>query len=195
MRARGVLLGVLLIVGITSNARQPFGLGADCPTWTNLPGADGKRHSLADFQKHKGLLLVFYANHCPDCGLYLDRLKKLALDYRDQGIATVFVSVSNKEEDKLPAMSKLVEEKKLPIVYVHDASQKLGKELEAEWTPEAYLFDGDRRLIYHGGIDDHWNAEKVKRQYLREAIEDLLAGRKVAKPITEPHGCVIDYDE
>lgn len=194
--ARNALI-IVATLGVMAFAAHGDGLalGDNSPAWKDLPGVDGKKHSLAELADRRAVLVVFYANHCPDCGLYLDRILSVARDYAAKGLATVLVSVSSKEEDKLPAMTKFAKEKNLPCLYLHDASQALGKQLGAEFTPEAYLFDVKRRLVYKGGIDDHWNADKVKRQHLRLAIDETLVGKPVTVPESDPHGCVIEYEE
>jgi peroxiredoxin len=180
---------------VQESAGADVKLGDPMPAWKNLPGADGKEHSADDLRNAKGVLVVFYANHCPDCELYFPRLLDVVKQYQGKGIETVMVSVSLQDEDSLDRMKKFANNHKLPCLYLQDKSQELGKKLGAETTPEAYLFDGKRRLVYHGGIDDHWNAAKVKRRHLAAAIDELLAGKPISVAETEPHGCMIEYEK
>jgi hypothetical protein len=80
--------------------------------------------------------------------------------------------------------------------YLRDADQTVGRAYGARQTPTALVLDGDRKMGYMGAIDDHWeDAGGVERDYLRDAIEALLGGRKVAVPETRPQGCEIPYLE
>lgn len=193
----GRILATVLAVFIAANlvAAEGLQIGGAMPAWKDLPGVDGRKHSSDELADAKVVLVIFYANHCPDCQAYLDRIKGVAADYQAKGVATVLVCVSHEEEDDLAHMTSLAKKEKLAAQYLQDKSQRLGKELGAEWTPEAFVFDENRRLVYHGGVDDHWNPKKVKRRHLREALEETLAGKKVTVPTSEIHGCVIEYEE
>jgi peroxiredoxin len=190
--AWGPLLAVLVLMAHPA-AGDGVKLGDPAPEFANLPAADGAKVSLADLKGGKGVLLIFYANHCPDCELYLSRILDAAQHANSQGVKTVLVSVSRMAEDDLEHMTKFVREKKVPVPFVQDLSQNLGKKLGAEFTPEVYLFDKDLKLVYRGGVDDHWKADKVKRQHLKLAVGELAAGKPISTPQTDPHGCTIEY--
>lgn len=193
-----VVLGVLTLLpptGAEEEERRALAVGEAGPAWKNLPGTDGKSHSLAELKGKKGVAVIFFANHCPDCVEYLDRVLTLAGDYRDKGIATVLLSVSRMEEDSLEHMTELANKRRFPCDYLKDPSQAMGKAYGAGWTPEVFLLNGEHRLVYHGAFDDHWNPKKVKRPHLRIAIEELLDGKPVSVPETEPKGCFIEYED
>ena len=77
--------------------------------------------------------------------------------------------------------------------YLHDEDQSLARALGAERTPEVFLFDGDRRLAYHGAIDDNREESAVARHYLRDALDALLGGEKPAVGETPPVGCTVKW--
>ena len=84
----------------------------------------------------------------------------------------------NYPEDNLEQMKIRAREKRYPFPYLRDDSQEAAKAYDAACTPEIYLFDGERRLRFHGRVDDNYEEpKKVKKQYLRDAIDDLLADR------------------
>lgn len=170
-------------------------IGDKAPVWTDLPGADGKKHSLADLKDQKAVMVVFFENTCPDCELYTDRIKEVAAKFKDKSVSTVLLSVSKSPENDLAAMTKLSKEKSLPELYLLDKSQKIGRAFGAGVTPEVFLFDGDRKLVYRGAVDDHWKPAKVKRKHVEEAIGEVLAGKPVSLAKTEAEGCHIEYDE
>lgn len=198
MRHLLLLTGFLFASMGSLNAEEesaPLAIGQPAPRWENLPGVDGKNHSLDELKDKKAILVVFFANHCPDCQDYLHRILELARDVEKKEVAVVLISVSRMEEDGIEEMKKMAGKGSFPCQYLKDESQKIGRAFGASATPEVFLFDGDRRLVYHGALDDHWNPTKVKRNHARLAIEEIVTGRKVSVPTTEPKGCFIEYEE
>lgn len=189
-------LGLLWLVPTAIGDDYPvLAIGRPAAEWRSLPGADGKEHSLGDLANRKAVVLVFFANHCPDCELYLDRILAVAKDYDKKGVATVLMSVSRMEEDSLEHMMELARTKPLPCLYLKDESQEIGKKYGASTTPEIFILDGDRKVAYHGALDDHWKPSSVKRPHVRIALDEILAGKPVSLTETEPHGCFIEYEE
>jgi len=80
-----------------------------------------------------------------------------------------------------------------PFDYLHDADQSLAHALGAQRTPEVFLFDSERRLVYHGAIDDNRDASAVERHYLRDALDALLEGRATGLVQSEPIGCTVKW--
>lgn len=197
MKRRIVLmLGLLTWAGALLAAEpEPLKPGTPAPTWSALPGTDGKNHSLSDHADKKAVLVVFFANHCPDCEGYLDRVLAISKDYKEKGVATVLISVSRMEEDTLEHMIQLAREKKFDCDYLKDESQAIGKQFGAGSTPEVFLLDGDRKVAYHGAVDDHWKPAKVTRPHVRIALDEILAGKPVSMPETEAQGCFIEYED
>ena len=170
-------------------------IGKQAPTWKELLGVDNKKHSLNNLKKAKVVVVVFTCNHCPVAQSYEQRLIKLANEYSQKGVKLVTVSVSRFEADSLEAMKKRSAVRKYPFAYLQDPTQKMGKQYGALWTPSAFLLDGKRRIAYMGGIDDSMYPDKVKRRYLKDAIDALLAGKPVEITETKPVGCTIDYQQ
>ena len=170
-------------------------LGTRTPSF-KLPGVDGSDHALGDFRDAKLLALVQYCNHCPYVLAWEDRLMKLARDYADRGLRVVAVNSNDAArylDDSFERMKERAEQLDFPFDYLYDESQSLARTLGAERTPEVFLFDEARRLRYHGAIDDYRDDETVQQNYLRDAIEALLAG--VEPPVTETEavGCSVKW--
>ena len=165
------------------------------PAWKDLPGADGRKHSLDELKDKKAVLVIFFSNTCPDCAVYFDRIVAIAKEYEAKGVATILLNVSRAEEDDLQHMIRFANEKRLACQYLYDHTQQLGKKLGAAVTPEAYLFNKQRKLTYAGAVDDHWKPEKVQRRHLRIALDQTLAGGKVEVPFSAAEGCDIVYEE
>ncbi len=169
-------------------------IGQAAPSWSDLIGTDDKRHSLDEHRTAKAVVVVFTCNHCPVAKAYEDRLLTLHAKYRDKGVALVAISVSQLETDGLPEMKKRATAKKYGFSYLHDATQKIGHAYGAASTPQVFLLDEARKVAYMGKIDDSLHAEKVNEQFLADAIDAVLAGKRPEVTETKPTGCPIDYE-
>jgi len=170
-------------------------LGTETPSF-ELPGVDGADHSLDDYRDAKLLALVQYCNHCPYVLAWEGRLMALAGDYADRGVRVVAVNSNDAArypEDSFERMKERAEELDFPFDYLFDASQTLARALGAERTPEVFLFDEQRRLRYHGAIDDSRDEAAVATSYLREAVDALLAGDQPPVTETESVGCTVKW--
>jgi len=170
-------------------------IGSKCPHF-NLPATDGKNYSLDSFSDKKILVVIFSCNHCPYVQAYEDRIIEIQNDYKD---VLSIVAISSNEtvnypEDSFEKMKERAEQKGFNFPYLFDETQDVAKEFGATHTPEIFLFDEDRKLAFHGKIDDNWQDPKnVKSKYLRNAIEELIAGKKVSVPETFTIGCTIKW--
>ncbi len=185
---------------------KPLAIGSPAPEF-DLPGVDGKNHKLADFNDAKLLCVVFTCNHCPTAQAYEERLKKLHADYTDKGVAIVAIS-SNDEKalrldelgyteysDSLEEMKLRAKDQNFQFPYLYDGeNQKVSMAYGALATPHVFLFDADRKLRYHGRIDDS-DVKEVKSHDLRNAIDTLLAGQTVPKETTKIFGCSTKWSD
>ena len=172
-----------------------FKLGDDAPLFQDLPGIDGKKHSLGDF-KQDVLVLCVTCNHCPVAAAYEERLINFTKKYasgQDARVAFVAVSVSDMEVDNLDKMKTRAKASGFNFPYLHDPTQRLGKQLNAHVTPEFYVFDKSRKLVYWGAMDDDMDVAKVKEHYLAPAVEAVLANKAVAKAQTKAFGCAVEF--
>jgi peroxiredoxin len=196
--AATIVLGACIMATLSYAAEEAtksgLKIGDPAPAWVDLEGVDGKKHSLVDLEKAKAVLVVFTCNHCPVAQAYEDRLAAIAKDFEEQDVAVVAISVSNSDDDKLPAMKKRAEEKGFEFAYLHDPTQAIGREYGATVTPHVFLLDGERKVAYVGAIDDNMNPEKVAEHFVRDALGAVLAGRSPVTTETEPSGCGIHYD-
>jgi peroxiredoxin len=170
-------------------------LGSEAPIF-ELPGVDGHDHSLDEYGDATLLVLVRSCNHCPYVLAWEDRLMAIARDYAHQGVRVAAVNsndVSRYPEDSFEQMKARAEKRDFPFDYLLDEDQAVARALGAERTPEIFLFDAERRLRYHGAIDDSRDDNAVTRSYLREAIEALLAGDQPPVTETESVGCTVKW--
>jgi peroxiredoxin len=172
-------------------------IGSSMPGFKNLEGVDGNQYSSDDFRDNPYLLVIFSCNHCPYVQAYEDRMISLATQYKSRGLAVVAVNSNedqNYPEDSFEEMVKRAKEKDFPYPYVRDEDQSVAKAYKATHTPEFFLFDADRKLRYHGRLDDNWREpDKVTQQYIRDAIDALIEGKEVAEPEVHSIGCTIKW--
>jgi peroxiredoxin len=173
---------------------EPFGVGDAAPAFEGLAGTDGKPHSLNDFADAKAVVVAFICNHCPVAVAYEDRLIAFQKDYADKGVQLVAINVNNLEEDKLPAMKQRAEQKGFNFPYLYDPTQTMGHAYGAAVTPHIFVLDGQRRLAYVGPVDDSQDETQVTQQYLRDAVDAVLAGNTPQTTETKPFGCSIKYE-
>lgn len=171
-------------------------LGTEMPNF-KLKDPDGKSYEGRSLYGKKGLLLAVTCNHCPYAVAVWPRLIRLAAHAKTLGIETVAVNPNinpGYPEDAPPRMKEKIAEWGIPFPYLVDETQETARALKAQCTPDIYLFDKDRKLAYHGRIDDNWKEEsKVTREELRTAIEALAAGKPVPEEQMPSMGCSIKW--
>jgi peroxiredoxin len=171
------------------------GLGTEAPQF-DLPGVDGQSHSLDSYGEAEALVLVQSCNHCPYVQAWEGRLSAIARDYADRKVRVAAVNsndAASYPEDSFEEMRKRAQAQGFAFDYLYDEPQAVARELGAERTPEVFLFDRDRRLVYHGAIDDSRDEEGVRQEYLREALDAVLSGQEPAVSETPPVGCTVKW--
>ena len=162
----------------------------------DLPGVDGRNHSLEEYREAPVLVLVQSCNHCPYVLAWEGRLNALQREYADRGVRIVAISSNDTEAYPADSFENMVAhagEAGYEIDYLYDESQDVARALGAERTPEAYVFDADRRLVYHGAVDDNREEDQVTAHYLRDAIEAALAGETPPVTDTPAVGCTVKW--
>ena len=170
-------------------------LGAEAPQF-DLPGVDGTNHSLDSYAEADVLVLVQSCNHCPYVQAWEGRLSAIASDYADRGVRVVAVNSNDADshpEDSFDEMQKRSREQGFTFDYLYDEPQAVARALEAERTPEVFVYDRDRRLRYHGAIDDNRDETGASQRYLRDALDAVLAGQDPPVAETPAVGCTVKW--
>jgi peroxiredoxin len=154
-----------------------------------LPDADGAEHSLKSLTGKNGAVIIFVATKCPVSNAYNDRMEKLAQDYKAKGINVIGINSNNTE----PAMEvkSHAGEKHLTFTILKDDGNKIADRLGATRTPEAYVMDASGKLVYHGRSDNSQNTANITANDLRDALDEMLAGKPISKTGGAAFGCTI----
>lgn len=170
----------------------------------NLPGTDGRSHSLAEYASSPVLMIAFLSNHCPDSNATAPRLIKFAKEYGSKGVQIVAINPNNPDgvsidelgyssySDGFEDMKRYSADMGFIFPYLYDGeTQQIAAAYGCLCTPHVFIFDANRKLRYKGQFDDSNYADpaSVTTTDARNAIDDLLAGHPVRLAITKPHGC------
>ena len=172
-------------------------LGTTAPSFA-LPDPDGREHRLEDFAGAPALLVAFICNHCPYVKHIMDGFAGFAREYGEKGLAVVAISPNDADTypaDAPPAMAEVAAAHGFTFPYLYDASQSAALAYQAICTPDFYLFDGDRHLVYRGQFDDSRpnSGIPVTGASLRAAADAVLAGRPVPAEQYPSVGCSIKW--
>lgn len=163
-----------------------------------LPATDGKTWSLSDFKDDRLLVVFFTCNHCPYVTGSDEVTRKTAVRFAPQGVRLVGINSNSRNtyvEDSFEGMVARMKAHRFPWIYLRDESQDIARAYGALRTPHFFVFDGSRSLAYTGrGIDSPRDPSRMTVNDLDNAIEDLLAGRPVRIPLTNPIGCNVKWD-
>jgi peroxiredoxin len=172
-------------------------LGTQAPGFS-LPDVEGKQISLSDFKNARGLVVIFMCNHCPYVKHISSGLAQLARDYLPRGLGIVGINsndVANYPADSPARMAVEAKAAGYLFHYLYDESQEVAKAFHAACTPDIYLFDQQKTLVYRGQFDDSrpGNGIPVTGNDLRGSLEALLAGKPVSPLQKASIGCNIKW--
>ena len=172
-------------------------LGTKAPDFS-LPDPEGNPVSLSDFDDAKALLVVSMCNHCPFVRHILERFIELVKEYQPKGVAVAGINsndIDSYPDDRPEMMAKLAREKDFTFPYLFDETQEVAKSYHAACTPDFFLFDEDRRLVYRGQMDDSRPGSNVPvtGADLRAALDAVLEGRPAPERQRPSMGCNIKW--
>ena len=183
----------------TNSTMLPLGTAA--PDFS-LISVDGQTYSLSSFENSSALLVIFMCNHCPYVIHIADHLAQLANEYQSRGVAVVGISsndVSNYPQDSPEQMVHEAENRGYTFPYLYDESQEVAKAYRAACTPDFFVFDQDRNLVYRGQLDDSRpkaeSPKPVTGKDLRGALDAVLSGSPVNEEQIPSLGCNIKWKE
>jgi peroxiredoxin len=164
----------------------------------SLPDTDGRLVSLDDFSGKPALLVAFICNHCPFVKHVAAGFAKLAKDYQKRGVAVVAINSNDAENYPDDSPEKMAEEVKIrgyTFPYLYDETQETAKAYGAACTPDFYVFDEDRKLVYRGQMDSSRpsSGRPVTGEDLRAALDAVLDGQSPSVKQKPSIGCNIKW--
>lgn len=193
-----VLAVFAVATAFTVNTAKGYEIG-DVVEDFSLKNIDGKNVSLKDFKKAKGVILVFTCNHCPYSKMYEERIIALDKKYKDLGYPVVAINPNDpiaSPGDDFESMKKRAKEKGFTFPYLFDKGQTVYPKFGATRTPHVFILNKTKKkdmvVSYIGAIDNNArNASAVSEEYVADAIDTLLAGKKLTTTKTKAIGCSI----
>lgn len=176
-------------------------LGSAAPDF-NLPNTNpdcgGDAVSLSEFKESKALLVVFMCNHCPYVIHIIAKLVDLVKVYQPQGLGVIAISVNDIDshaDDAPDKMSEMAEKYSFSFSYLYDESQQSAKDYQAVCTPDLFLYDEKRELVYHGQFDSSrpGNNVPISGSDIKNAIESVLEDLPLSSPQAPSVGCSIKW--
>jgi peroxiredoxin len=188
-----VSLCTVLSSSAPTDAKAAPAPGARVADFT-LKDVHRRPRSLDDYKDKKAVVVVFLDTECPLSNLYVPTLLEMHKQYAEKGVQ--FVAVNSSNQDSFISVSAHAQERDIPFPVLKDFDQKVAGLFGTTRTPEVFLLDPRKAIRYHGRIDDQYGIgfrrEKPTRADLKEAIEELLAGKEITTAQTEPSGCLIE---
>jgi peroxiredoxin len=172
-------------------------LGTEAPVFA-LTDTRGNRVTISDFENAPALLVVFMCNHCPYVKHVRESFVELVKEYQAKGVAVVGISANDVEaypDDRPELMTREAETYGYTFPYLYDESQEVARAYRAACTPDFFLFDGNRRLVYRGQMDSSrpGNGKPITGEDLRAALDAVLAGDEVVVRQKPSMGCNIKW--
>ena len=176
--------------------RAALPIGAAGPTFEGLLDTDGGHQGFSTLADRDVLVLIFSSNRCPTAKAYAERMNDLQRDYGPQRVQLVAINSNDPNlypDESYSRMAERAAEDGYRFPYVVDAGQRVARAYGARCTFHVFVLDRERRVRYQGRFDDSRLSARVTTHDLRNAIDDILAGREVRVSVTRPFGCSLDF--
>jgi len=189
----------MALIASVSVAASAFGLniGDKAPsTSIKMKNVDGSEVSIADVAGKEGTLVIFSCNHCPFVKAWQDRIASIGNAAKTKGVGVIVINSNDPTsypEDSYAEMQARAKQLGFTFPYVVDATSGVARSFDATRTPEAFLFDKDGKLVYHGAIDDSQKADEVSKHFLQDAVDATVSGKEIPVKETKFVGCGIKF--
>lgn len=199
MKVRTIFIGIAAILTVffiatlhVSAAKEPSPIGKQIDDF-QLQDYLGTKHSLADWNEKKAVVVAFLGTECPLAKLYAPRLVELAGKYDQLGVQ--FIAIDSNQQDSLAKITKFARDAKIEFPLLKDLGNKVADQFGATRTPEVFVLDEHHAICYHGAVDDQFTVgvsrSKADTHYLADALDELLAAKSIGTPLTQASGCFI----
>lgn len=170
-------------------------IGDEAPPFEGLQGTDGRRHGFGEYAAAEALVVIFSSNRCPTAKAYAARLRALQADYGHLGVQLVLLNSNAPHlypDESFDRMQERAAADGYTFPYLVDEGQRVARAWGPTCTFHAFVLDRDRRLRYEGRVDNARLEDRVTSPDLRNALDDVLAGREVRTARTRAFGCSLD---
>jgi thiol-disulfide isomerase/thioredoxin len=196
--ALALAVGIGFTMGNSVEAGNALDLNTKAPKAdVKMKGVDGAWHTIQGVAGEKGTLVLFSCNACPWVKKWEDRISSIGNEYQKKGIGVIMINPNDPAkvaEDGFEEMVARTKAKAFGFPYVVDATSEVARAFGATRTPEAFLFDANGKLVYHGAIDDNASdAKAVEVPYLKNALNAVIAGEAIPTAKTKALGCSIKF--
>jgi peroxiredoxin len=190
------MLAMFAMPALAGKYNKVLSVGDAAPMWEGLIGTDGQKHSLADLKNKDVVVVIFTCNTCPIAENYENRIIDFAKTHAGEGskVGVVAINVNTVKGDQLPAMKERAEKKKFPFAYLHDPSQEIAHKYGANYTPEFFVLNKDRKIVYMGAMDDKTPPAQSTEFFLESAVKAVLDGKEPDMAETLARGCRIRFN-
>ena len=187
--------GLLTSVASAEDVPVQLKIGDEAPSWKDLVGTDDEKHSLTDLKDKQVVVVCFTCNSCPYSVDYEDRMIEFHRKFseRKEGIALIAINANLKPAERLDRMKERAKAKAFPFPYLMDETQEVAASYGANFTPEFFVLNKDRRIVYMGALDDQTQADKVEQRFVELAVEAALKNELPATTTNPARGCSIPY--
>ncbi len=184
MRNSAILLFFSLLVASAALAGEPV----KAENFT-LPDCNGVKHALMDFNNSKAVVLMFIATQCPVSNGYNTRMASLYHDYKDKNV--MFIGINSNKQESVDEIRQHAKDHGFEFTILKDDKNIVADKFGATVTPEIFVLNPSLDVLYHGRIDDSRRESDVTSHDLRNALDEILAGKPVSVSTTKAFGCTI----
>jgi len=154
-----------------------------------LKNYDGTSYSLSDYKDSKAVVLMFWSCECPNVQPYNDRIQDFVKDYQSKGIT--FFAINANSTESIEEVSDHAKKNNYPFPVLKDVDNVVADKLDASRTPEVFVISPDKVILYHGRISDSKFKDQETSFDLKNALDEILAGKDVTVKTTKSFGCSI----
>jgi len=182
-------------VTLADDAPVQLKIGDEAPGWSDLIGTDDEKHSLTDLKDSRVIVVCFTCNSCPYSVDYEDRMIEFDKEFsgRKEGVALIAINSNARPTEQLDRMKERAKAKGFPFLYLKDDTQKVATTYGANFTPEFFVLNEKRQIVYIGAMDDRTEADKVQQRFVELAVAAALKGELPATTTHPARGCTIAY--
>jgi len=181
---------------VLTESKEKLQLGDEAPEFS-LPGIDDKTHRLSEISDANAVLIIFMCNHCPYVQAKFKTIKDLQEKFKSAGLVVIGINSNDVEkypEDNFEKMKEYAQQYGFNFIYLLDQTQEIAKAYGAQCTPDPFLFDKEKKLVYHGRFDDAHGPDKTPTTHeMQDAIQSVVVGGFVKSDQKPSMGCSIKW--